>query len=164
MPYCPVHGPVEPGSGHAAREVCPQLGCSELLEAPTPPERPTAGGVLREAADLIDRRGAERDQPGGERSMAAAVSAFNSLFGRQLTETEGWEFMSLLKKARKAHGAYQADDYHDDVAYCALSAESAAPAPGPTCRLCNDFKTVPLDTAPGDAPCPRCQDSTEGAE
>lgn len=157
MPTCPIHGPTKPGTGHAARETCPVLGCNELLEAPASSGQVTASDFLREAAGLIEQRGAERDQPDGERSMAAAVAAFNALFGHQLTETEGWEFMSLLKKARKAHGAYQADDYHDDVAYCALSAETAEPAPGSACRLCNDFGTMPLDTAPGDVPCPRCQ-------
>jgi hypothetical protein len=43
-----------------------------------------------------------------------------------LSEVEGWQFMSLLKKARGAGGAYREDDHVDDVAYCALAAEAAA--------------------------------------
>ena len=83
-----------------------------------------ASDQLRKAADLIEQRGVQRDTPEGERSMARAVSAFNAIFGHHLTETEGWEFMCLLKKARKAYGVYTADDYEDDIAYAALAAES----------------------------------------
>lgn len=92
--------------------------------------------ILRTAANTIDNRGKERDQPDGERSMRRAVEAFWTLYGigilerGMMTETEGWEFMSILKKARKAGGAYREDDYLDDVAYCALSAECEAAAKG----------------------------------
>ena len=92
----------------------------------------SAADILRDAADTIERRGSERDQEGGERSMGRAVRAFWALYGEAIlargymTETEGWEFMSLLKKARGASGAYQPDDYLDDTSYCALAAEAAA--------------------------------------
>lgn len=76
----------------------------------------------------MEDRAASRDTPTGERSMARAVAAFNSLYGYAMTETEGWQFMSLLKKARGAQGAYREDDYVDDVAYAALAAESASGA------------------------------------
>lgn len=75
-------------------------------------------------AELADRA-ASRDAGDGERSMARAVAAFNTLYGHELTETEGWQFMSILKKSRGAEGAYREDDYVDDVAYAALAAESA---------------------------------------
>jgi hypothetical protein len=81
--------------------------------------------ILIDAYHTIDDRAKERDREGGERSMRATVMAFNALFGHNLTTTEGWEFMSILKKARSAGGAYKADDYLDDVAYCALAAECA---------------------------------------
>lgn len=90
-----------------------------------------ATDILRTAADTIEQRGKERDQPTGERSMARTVKAFWALYGDgilargHMTEVEGWEFMSILKKARKAGGKHQPDDYLDDVAYCALSAEAA---------------------------------------
>ena len=92
----------------------------------------SAADILRQAADTIERRGTERDQEGGERSMGRAVRAFWALYGEAIlargymTDTEGWEFMSLLKKARGASGAYQPDDYLDDTSYCALAAEAAA--------------------------------------
>lgn len=85
----------------------------------------TAGDILRHAAALIDDRGQQRDKPAGERSMAATVTAFNALFGHALTETQGWQFMQLLKIARSAAGSYQPDDHDDGVAYAALAAESA---------------------------------------
>lgn len=75
------------------------------------------------ASDLADRA-ASRDTPSGERSMAKTVRAFNALTGHALTETEGWQFMEILKIARSAGGEYREDDYTDAVAYSALAAES----------------------------------------
>jgi len=90
------------------------------------PSKSTAADILRQAADTIEQRGAERDQEGGERSMGRAVDAFNALFGHNLTETEGWQFMVCLKMARSAEGAYQPDDHTDQAAYSGLAAEAAA--------------------------------------
>ena len=87
---------------------------------------PKATDYLSQAHVEMEDRAASRDQPGGERSMSRAVEAFNTLYGTTLTETQGWQFMSLLKKARGAAGDYREDDYTDDVAYAALAAESAA--------------------------------------
>jgi len=86
----------------------------------------TADRYLQAAADEMADRAASRDTQDGERSMARAVSAFNALYDQALTVTEGWQFMSLLKKARGAQGAYREDDYVDDIAYAALAAEEAA--------------------------------------
>lgn len=90
----------------------------------------SAEKYLAEAQAQMRDRAASRDTPSGERSMARAVAAFNSLYDHDLTETEGWQFMCLLKKARGAQGAYREDDYVDDVAYAALAAESASGARG----------------------------------
>ena len=89
------------------------------------------------AAELMNDRAASRDT-GEERSMAKTVAAFNALYGHNLSETEGWQFMSLLKKARGAQGAFRQDDYEDDVAYCALAGESA----------CSDQPPVPIAVPP----------------
>ena len=80
---------------------------------------------LQQAAAEMADRAESRDTEDGERSMARAVEAFNSLYGHDLTETQGWQFMSVLKKARGAEGSYREDDYTDDVAYAALAAEAA---------------------------------------
>jgi len=84
-----------------------------------------ANAFCENAAELMADRAASRDT-GEERSMSRCVQAFNALYGHSLSETEGWQFMSLLKKARGAQGAYRQDDYEDDVAYCALAGESSS--------------------------------------
>jgi hypothetical protein len=103
-----------------------------------PAEQPVSrGGVgavetLRRAADLIEQRGKQRDSDTGERSMARTVAAFNAIYGTNLTETQGWHFMELLKMARSSQGAYVADDFDDKVAYAAIAAECEAGARGRT--------------------------------
>jgi hypothetical protein len=82
--------------------------------------------VLRKAAMTIESRGTERDKPNGERSMARTVKAFNAIYGTEISETQGWHFMELLKMVRSSEGAYQPDDYLDKVAYAGLAAEAAA--------------------------------------
>lgn len=86
----------------------------------------TASDFLYSAAEELQDRASQRDAPDGERSMRRCVEAFNALYGTRLTETQGWQFMSLLKKARAAQGQYRADDYVDDAAYAALAGESEA--------------------------------------
>ena len=88
--------------------------------------KPGAEDYLNMAAAEMADRATSRDAEDGERSMLRAVKAFNELYGTELTETQGWQFMSVLKKARGAQGEYREDDYVDDIAYCALAAESAA--------------------------------------
>lgn len=79
---------------------------------------------LRHAAEIIDHRAIERDLANGERSMARTVAAFNALTGSELTEMEGWLFMTVLKVARATAGKAQPDDLIDAAAYCALALES----------------------------------------
>lgn len=88
----------------------------------------SAAAILRKGAQHIEDRAASRDQPEGERSMDRCVKAFNAMFGKDLTETEGWQFMELLKMARSAAGAHNPDDFEDGSAYCALAGEAAAAA------------------------------------
>lgn len=83
-----------------------------------------APDILQEAAKDIEQRAKERDLP-CERSMERTVEAFNALTGHDLTETEGWLFMALLKIARATAGSFQQDDLKDCAAYAALALESA---------------------------------------
>lgn len=78
---------------------------------------------LNEAAHAIGDRAAERDTE-AERSMKSTVNAFNAMFGKDLTETEGWQFMVLLKMSRAKQGKFRDDDYIDGAAYFALAGES----------------------------------------
>lgn len=99
----------------------------------------TANDILLAAAETIRQRGAERDQPSGERSMARAVAAFNALTGLRLTEVQGWQFMAALKLARANGGRYNADDYLDGAAYMGLAGEAAAQeAPPPSANESDD--------------------------
>ena len=90
-----------------------------------------AQDLLIQAADTIDQRAAERDQADGERSMARTVAAFNALTGHRLSETQGWQFMALLKLSRSNGGRLQLDDYVDGAAYVALAGESATKESAP---------------------------------
>lgn len=84
-----------------------------------------ADDFLNEAIACLSNRAAERDVD-AERSMAAAVNSFNAMFGTNLTEEQGWQFMVFLKISRAKQGSYKADDYTDMAAYAALSGEAAA--------------------------------------
>ena len=79
--------------------------------------------ILKESASCIGDRASERDTD-SERSMRATVEAFNAIYGKDLTETEGWMFMVLLKAARARGGDFRLDDYIDGAAYFALAGES----------------------------------------
>ena len=83
-----------------------------------------ATNILIAAADCIEQRGTQRDQPDGERSMRRAVDAFNAITGCDITERDGWMFMAVLKMARAQGKTTIADDYVDGAAYFALAGES----------------------------------------
>lgn len=85
-----------------------------------------ADTILHNAATEMQDRAASRDTPEGERSMGRCVKAFNAMFGTELTETQGWQFMELLKMARSVGGEFRLDDFTDGVAYAALAGESEA--------------------------------------
>lgn len=89
----------------------------------------SAPDLLRHAATLIDQRAASRDRP-AERSMRAAVQAFNMLTTQSMTELQGWVFMAVLKLARAQAGTLNPDDYLDGAAYLALALEHALGSPG----------------------------------
>jgi hypothetical protein len=94
----------------------------EEIQPKTGPRK--AGDFLAQASSLMQERGKQYDQPGGERSMGRAIKAFNVITGSDLTEYEGWLLMSLLKRVRQCSGPYHKDSAEDAVAYAALEAES----------------------------------------
>lgn len=85
-----------------------------------------APGILRTAALLLGQRAPQRDKETGERTMRRAVMAFNELEGTDLTESQGWKFMQVLKMARSSQGELNIDDYVDGAAYAALAGEAAS--------------------------------------
>lgn len=82
--------------------------------------------ILDAAAQHMRDRAIAYDQPEGERSMGRVVAAFNAITGHSLTESEGWQFMSILKNVRAFAGSEpHRDSLEDNVAYAALMAEAA---------------------------------------
>ena len=57
--------------------------------------------------------------------MGRTVAAFNAITGRDLTESEGWLIMSVLKQVRGfTRSGYHEDSHNDLIAYTALMAEA----------------------------------------
>ena len=83
--------------------------------------------LLEKAAGHLKDRAATYDKPEGERSIGAAVAAFNAVTGDGLMNTgeRGWLFMAILKMVRSQQGNYKADNYEDLAAYGALMGEAA---------------------------------------
>lgn len=98
----------------------PCTGCTVICEGCA---KDNAKLMLQEAAKCLEDRASERDIK-EERSMKAAVEAFNAMFDTQLTEEQGWHFMVLIKMSRSKGGAYRRDDYVDGAAYFGLAGES----------------------------------------
>ena len=85
----------------------------------------TASDFLTTAFNVMEERGKTYDNSDKERSMSATVKAFNAITKRDLTESEGWLFMLLLKQVRQfSNEKYHEDSALDSVAYAALLAES----------------------------------------
>lgn len=98
------------------------------LISPTNATQPlSAIGILDSAAGHMRDRAAIYDSPDGERSMGAAVTAFNAITKHTLTEAEGWLLMQVLKDVRLfQRAAFHQDSAEDCVAYAALKAEAKA--------------------------------------
>ena len=82
--------------------------------------------LLHRSAEIMEERGKQYDKPEGERSMGRAVTAFNAITGRDLSEPEGWLLLQVLKDVRQwqnPDNAHQ-DSLEDCIAYAALKAES----------------------------------------
>lgn len=88
-------------------------------------EPETAPQFLTTAADTLEQRGKQYDQPAGERSMGKCVQAFNTITGQSLSEAEGWLLLQLLKDVRQwQRPGYHQDSAEDCIAYAALKAEA----------------------------------------
>lgn len=93
---------------------------------------PDAEMPLAEAPELLGRaarhmhdRSNVYDKPEGERSMGRAVQAFNAITGHNLTESEGWLLLQVLKDVRLfTRSEYHPDSAEDCIAYAALKAEA----------------------------------------
>ncbi|MCW8158998.1 hypothetical protein D7243_22795 [Stutzerimonas stutzeri] len=81
--------------------------------------------ILEAGLGHMKDRSATYDKPAGERSMGATVDAFRAITGHDLTESDGWLFMCLLKIVRSRQGEYRADNFEDLAAYAGLAGEAA---------------------------------------
>lgn len=87
-------------------------------------QHPDATELLAAAAGHMRERAATYDTPGGERSMARTVAAFNAITGHALAESEGWLLMQILKDVRDHQREVpHRDSLEDCIAYAALKAE-----------------------------------------
>ena len=113
----------------AAQPVSPQPTAEQRVAAArfdTASGRIPAYEFLEKGVGHMKDRASQRDSEDGERSMKRCVEAFNALEGTDLTETQGWKFMVMLKMARSVSGDFTADDYEDMAAYAGLAGESAS--------------------------------------
>lgn len=100
--------------------------------SPKPASKPAAEPCaftefLQNAIDLEKQRGVDYDSPDGERSAARIAEAFNAITGYDLTESEVWLILSLLKQVRQwSNEAFHRDSAEDQVTYVALMSESLA--------------------------------------
>lgn len=84
-----------------------------------------AHAILEQASHHMRQRSTTYDQPEGERSMGRTVRAFNAITGRDLSESEGWLMMALLKIVRdRQRPTPHRDSCEDMVAYAALYGEA----------------------------------------
>lgn len=85
----------------------------------------TAPGLLAKAAELMEERGKQYDQPQGERSMERVIQAFNIITNHNLTESEGWLMMAVLKMVRdRQRETAHRDSCEDLIAYASLYGEA----------------------------------------
>lgn len=96
-----------------------------LNEQKTKPVKEDATVILAKARQHMLDRAATYDKPEGERSMLQTVKVFNAYTGRDLSESDGWLFMDVLKTVRDLTGEKpHRDSLEDKVAYGSLYAES----------------------------------------
>ena len=115
---------IEISAREAARKKVQSLAEGSVKQtAPT-----TAPEFLAQAKAHMEDRAATYDNPEGERSMGKTVAAFNAITGKELSETDGWLLMTLLKAVRANQGNFKSDNYEDLTAYAALLGESAVKA------------------------------------
>lgn len=81
--------------------------------------------LLLKAAATIEARGVQYDTTGinQERSMPRICELFGEATGRQMTITEGYQFLIALKTARIERSPDHLDSYVDRLAYMALRDE-----------------------------------------
>lgn len=119
------------GWPHVANATVPWNRMPEAATASVDTEPTSSVELLERARDIQEQRARDYDQPGGERSMAATVQAFNIITRRNdegrdpVSESEGWLLMQILKDVRdRSTPNPHRDSLEDCVSYSALKAEA----------------------------------------
>jgi hypothetical protein len=101
---------------------------------------------LEAAIAIQAERGAEYNKAQGERSAQAVATAFNAITGKDLTESEVWLLLQVLKDVRQWADPtrYHHDSAVDSVAYCSLKAEALHRAGVPQPVVCTAPARRPL--------------------
>jgi len=89
----------------------------------------TAASILEAGLGHMQDRAVTYDNPQGERSMGKTVDMFNVLYGLEITEEQGWAFMTILKLVRTSQGEFKLDNFEDMAAYAGLMGEAASEKP-----------------------------------
>lgn len=84
-----------------------------------------AKDILESAVGHLKERGKTYDSKEGERSISRVIKCFNTITGNNITNEQGWLFMTLLKVVRSQQGEFKLDSYEDGAAYFALMGEEA---------------------------------------
>ena len=101
------------------------LALWDSMKSKREPEPRQAHEIAEAALQHVKDRASTYDQINGERSARQTATAFNAITGENLTESDVWLLLQLLKDVRQ----WSKEDYHQDsaedcIAYAALKAES----------------------------------------
>jgi len=108
-------------------ESCPKVDVPEhQLNEKQRSDGSTAVSILEAGLGHMQDRAVTYDSPQGERSMGKTVGMFNTLYGLELTEEQGWAFMAILKLVRTSQGNFKLDNFEDMAAYSGLMGEAAS--------------------------------------
>lgn len=99
---------------------------SKHFPSSVPVKSSQAEDFLKAGLEVLIQRGKQRNTNGGkERNMSSIVKIFAALTGHELTEDQGWLFMTCLKLVRSQTAAsFDEDSFVDGINYLALSAEA----------------------------------------
>lgn len=121
----------------------PSIASDSVVKANTQDNKENAAGsdcvagkgmsapeFCNKAEMLMRERAATYDKDGnfeGERSAGKIAIAFNAITGHNISESEAWLFLQIMKDVRQwSTDIYHSDSAEDCVAYAALKAEALA--------------------------------------
>jgi hypothetical protein len=83
-----------------------------------------ADDILYQAIETLTERGVGYDTNQGERTLTTLVPVFNQVTRNNLSLSDAYTFMVLLKLIRSRQGTDKLDNWLDMAAYAALGGET----------------------------------------